>query len=123
MDVFTIRKNSSAYFVLIALLWQVAFSGEAQSEFKIKLSDAAIGLTKQKVRYDPAYFSIDYPNGDVPSDRGVCTDVIIRAYRQLGIDLQKEVHEDMAKNFSSYPNHWGLTKTDKNIDHRRCPTS
>lgn len=121
MDVFTIRKNSSAYFVLIALLWQVAFSGEAQSEFKIKLSDAAIALTKQKVRYDPAYFSIDYPNGDIPSDRGVCTDVIIRAYRQLGIDLQKEVHEDMAKNFSSYPNHWGLTKTDKNIDHRRVP--
>ncbi len=85
------------------------------------LSDAAINLTKQDVIYDPSYFSIDYPNGDVPSDKGVCTDVIIRAYRKIGIDLQKEVHEDMKANFSLYPKNWGLRTTDKNIDHRRVP--
>ncbi len=85
------------------------------------LSDAAIALTKQIVIYDPTYFSIPYPNGDVPADRGVCTDVIIRAYRKVGIDLQKLVHEDMKANFNAYPNKWGLKKTDKNIDHRRVP--
>lgn len=71
--------------------------------------------------YDPAYVAISYPDGDVPNDRGVCTDVIIRAYRQLGIDLQVLVHEDMAKNFSVYPRDWGLRSTDRNIDHRRVP--
>ncbi len=88
---------------------------------QIELSDSALELTKQKVTYDPSYFSIDYPNGDVPSDKGVCTDVIIRAYRKIGIDLQKEVHEDMKANFSTYPKIWGLKTTDKNIDHRRVP--
>ncbi|WP_064967369.1 DUF1287 domain-containing protein [Tenacibaculum ovolyticum] len=86
-----------------------------------KLSIAALELIKHKVTYDPSYFSISYPNGDVPPDKGVCTDVIIRAYRKLGIDLQKEVHEDMLKNFSLYPKIWGLKRTDKNIDHRRVP--
>ncbi|MGY6648490.1 DUF1287 domain-containing protein [Wenyingzhuangia sp. IMCC45574] len=85
------------------------------------LSSAAIELTKQKATYDPSYFSIKYPNGDVPSNKGVCTDVVIRAYRKLGIDLQKEVHEDMLQNFNSYPKLWGLKRTDKNIDHRRVP--
>ncbi|MEO0504733.1 MAG: DUF1287 domain-containing protein [Bacteroidota bacterium] len=96
--------------------------GTAQTEtLPISLSDAAIALTQQKVTYDPSYFSIGYPGGDVPSDKGVCTDVVIRAYRKLGIDLQKEVHEDMKANFQAYPNHWGLRSTDKNIDHRRVP--
>lgn len=85
------------------------------------LSEAAIELTKQNVTYDPSYFSLDYPNGDVPANKGVCTDVVIRAYRALGIDLQKEVHEDMAANFNKYPKHWRLKRTDKNIDHRRVP--
>ena len=71
--------------------------------------------------YDPGYFRIEYPNGDIPPDKGVCTDVIIRAYRNLGIDLQKKVHEDMSANFDKYPNNWGLTRTDRNIDHRRVP--
>nr|WP_139062577.1 DUF1287 domain-containing protein [Aquimarina megaterium] len=92
-----------------------------QTDFKEQLSDAALALTKNKVTYDPAYFSIDYPNGDVPGDKGVCTDVVIRAYRILDIDLQKEVHEDMRANFGLYPKNWGLSKTDKNIDHRRVP--
>lgn len=93
----------------------------AQENFSEKLSNAAIELTKQQVQYDPQYFSIDYPNGDVPANKGVCTDVIIRAYRKLGIDLQKEVHEDMRANFTLYPNNWRLKRPDKNIDHRRVP--
>ncbi len=86
-----------------------------------KISKAAIELTKQKVSYDGSYYSMPYPNGDVPADKGVCTDVIIRALRKLDIDLQKEVHEDMLRNFSKYPKNWGATKTDRNIDHRRVP--
>src|SRR5689334_21908077 len=93
----------------------------AQADFSKRLSDAAVSLTLQHVSYDPTYFSIPYPNGDVPADKGVCTDVIIRAYRKLGIDLQKEVHKDMKKNFSLYLKKWGLKTTDKNIDHRRVP--
>jgi uncharacterized protein len=85
------------------------------------LSNAALELTNQQVVYDPSYFSIAYPNGDVPSDRGVCTDVIVRAYRKVGIDLQQKVHEDMKANFNLYPKSWGLKKTDTNIDHRRVP--
>ena len=71
--------------------------------------------------YDPSYFAISYPNGDVPNDRGVCTDVVIRAYREIGLDLQALVHEDMAENFGAYPKLWGLRSADKNIDHRRVP--
>ena len=87
----------------------------------LELSDVALTLTEQNVVYNPSYFSINYPNGDIPSDKGVCTDVIIRAYRKIGIDLQKEVHEDMISNFNSYPKIWGSKSTDKNIDHRRVP--
>lgn len=93
----------------------------SQEDFFHQLSDEAIKLTSQLVEYDPSYFSMDYPNGDIPANKGVCTDVIIRAYRKLDIDLQKEVHEDMEENFEDYPDIWGLTKTDKNIDHRRVP--
>jgi uncharacterized protein len=93
----------------------------AQDQFVAQLSSAAIELTKTDVQYDPAYFAIPYPNGDVPANKGVCTDVIIRAYRRLGIDLQKEVHEDMKANFGLYPKNWGMKKTDTNIDHRRVP--
>jgi len=78
-----------------------------------------IGVT---VSYDPAYVVLDYPNGDVPKDRGVCTDVVIRAARAgLSADLQKLVHEDMRGSFSAYPKQWGLTRPDRNIDHRRVP--
>ncbi len=92
-----------------------------ERDFAARLSAAALELTKDFVIYDPAYFSIPYPGGDVPANKGVCTDVVIRAYRKLGIDLQKEVHEDMKANFSKYPKNWGLTRTDTNIDHRRVP--
>jgi uncharacterized protein len=87
-----------------------------------KLIDAAraqIGVTRI---YDPAYVQMKYPGGDVPREHGVCTDVVIRSYRDaMGIDLQQLVHDDMRKNFSAYPNHWGLEKPDRNIDHRRVP--
>ena len=105
------------YFLLFGV-FKVAF---AQTDFSSKLSNAALELTKDRVVYDPSYFSIPYPNGDVPKGKGVCTDVVIRAYRKVGIDLQKEVHEDMVANFSLYPKNWGLKRTDKNIDHRRVP--
>lgn len=84
---------------------------------------AAIAQTQDNVTYNGAYFKITYPMGDVPAQYGVCTDVIIRAYRKLGIDLQQLVHEDMRRNFSLYPakKNWGQTKTDTNIDHRRVP--
>lgn len=93
----------------------------AQDSFGNKLAVSAERLTEQKVSYDATYFSIPYPNGDVPADKGVCTDVVIRAYRNLGVDLQKEVHEDMKKNFNLYPKTWSLKKPDTNIDHRRVP--
>jgi uncharacterized protein YijF (DUF1287 family) len=91
--------------------------------FSEKLSNAAIQIIDREVIYTPNYVKIKYPNGDVPAKTGVCTDVIIRAYRKLNIDLQKEVHEDMVANFTKYPNlkKWGLKTTDKNIDHRRVP--
>jgi len=93
------------------------------STFEEKLSEAAISIINPEIEYDPAYFSIAYPNGDIPKNKGVCTDVIIRSYRKLGIDLQKEVHEDLKSHFALYPNlkKWGLKSADKNIDHRRVP--
>ncbi|WP_353079102.1 DUF1287 domain-containing protein [Flavobacterium sp.] len=96
---------------------------ENPNSFAEKLSNAAIQIIDKDVVYTPDYVKLKYPNGDVPAKTGVCTDVIIRAYRKLNIDLQKEVHEDMAANFTKYPNlkKWGLKTTDKNIDHRRVP--
>ena len=111
--------RSIFFLVLLTLCWANTTFG--QTPFLDELVTSAKSLTNDEVIYDPSYFSIEYPNGDVPKDRGVCTDVIIRAYRKLGIDLQKEVHEDMSSNFNLYPNIWGLSTTDKNIDHRRVP--
>ncbi|TXB68009.1 DUF1287 domain-containing protein [Phaeodactylibacter luteus] len=109
------------------LLLSSVFPGRHQTapptavSFFDELADAALGLTAQQVQYDPAYFSIDYPMGDVPAHKGVCTDVVVRAYRKVGIDLQQLVHEDMRRNFSQYPQKWGLNRPDPNIDHRRVP--
>ncbi|OVE82123.1 DUF1287 domain-containing protein [bacterium K02(2017)] len=96
-------------------------SSKKPNTFNQKLVKAALERTTFNITYDPSYFSIPYPNGDVPKDKGVCTDVIIRAYRQLNIDLQKLVHQDMKNNFSLYPKIWRLLKPDSNIDHRRVP--
>ena len=105
------------------LLSQLQPEAPAHKQFLQRLSDAAIERTYHTVRYDGTYVRIPYPNGDVPEGTGVCTDEIIRAYRALGVDLQKEVHEDMVRNFSAYPNQrrWMLAHTDSNIDHRRVP--
>src|SRR6266850_2170571 len=81
--------------------------------------DAAIEQSKVTTGYDPSWVKIDYPNGDVPSETGVCSDVIVRAFRKAGMDLQKEVHEDMTRAWSEYPRKWGASFTDSNIDHRR----
>lgn len=105
----------------IILLFFTFHVCNAQDDFYSQLVSATLGLTEQNVTYDPAYFAIPYPDGDIPSDKGVCTDVIIRAYRKAGIDLQKEVHEDMKANFTQYPKNWGLSAPDPNIDHRRVP--
>ncbi len=107
--------------ILILILLFSSGIANSQTNFYQRLADSVLVLTKQKVTYDPAYIVIAYPNGDVPSDKGVCTDVVIRAYRKMGIDLQKEVHEDMKLNFNKYPKNWGLKSTDRNIDHRRVP--
>jgi uncharacterized protein len=103
---------------ITALFLSTSFT---QQTLHDKIAINAIALTSQRVTYDPTYFKIPYPNGDVPADKGVCTDVVIRAYRKVGIDLQQLVHEDMKKNFRRYPNLWGLSRTDTNIDHRRVP--
>jgi len=93
------------------------------ASFEEDLVKSALNRTQSTVRYDGRYMAIDYPNGDVPKDIGVCTDVVIRSYRSLGIDLQQLVHEDMKLAFSKYPSKriWGLNKPDSNIDHRRVP--
>jgi len=83
--------------------------------------DGAIEQVGKTTSYDPSYQKLDYPNGDVPIETGVCSDVIVRAFRKGGIDLQKEIHEDMKSNFSGYPTKWGLKSPDANIDHRRVP--
>jgi len=94
---------------------------DPNTSFGFALSNAAIERTKHRVRYDGKYVKIGYPWGDVPKSIGVCTDVVIRAYRRLGIDLQQEVHKDISQDFYAYPNlvKWGLKKPDPNIDHRR----
>ena len=94
----------------------------APSVYAASLVDAARERTTHNVTYNGAYMRLTYPGGDVPDGQGVCTDVIVRSYRNAhSFDLQKAVHEDMKANFSAYPKIWGLTRTDRNIDHRRVP--
>jgi len=104
---------------MVALMAQPALA--QAPNFAPRLLKAAVEQTTQSVRYDGAYRRIAYPGGDVPANIGVCTDVVIRAYRAVGVDLQVLVHEDMSRTFSSYPRAWGLNKPDSNIDHRRVP--
>ncbi|WP_240221776.1 DUF1287 domain-containing protein [Rheinheimera hassiensis] len=107
---------------LAIALWLLPLHSMAET-FSDKLVAAALERTEHQVRYDGRYLRIAYPNGDVPADIGVCTDVVIRSYRALGIDLQQLVHEDMHADFDLYPSKriWGLTRPDSNIDHRRVP--
>jgi hypothetical protein len=124
------RRKPIALIALATLFAAVLAADEAttdpsrvREEFLKRLVAAAIERTHHAVRYDSSYVGIPYPGGDVPADTGVCTDEVIRAYRAVGVDLQKEVHQDMKRNFSAYPHvgKWGATRPDANIDHRRVP--
>lgn len=101
----------------------VAASTAFAETFTRAIVDAALERTRHPVEYDGSYVRIAYPGGDVPANTGVCTDVVIRTYRALGTDLQRLVHEDMTAHFEAYPSRriWGLSRTDRNIDHRRVP--
>jgi uncharacterized protein YijF (DUF1287 family) len=117
-----LRPRSLALLACALVSGALALSPPASAEpavFGARLAAAAAEQASRHVVYDPAYVVIPYPWGDVPADRGVCADVVVRAYRALGVDLQKRVHEDMTANFSVYPKTWGLKQPDSNIDHRR----
>ncbi|CAN7487831.1 DUF1287 domain-containing protein [Mesorhizobium caraganae] len=114
------RRTALQFGLLCMAAPALAQEASAATDWRSRLVEAAreqIGVT---TFYDPTYVRLDYPGGDVAPDRGVCTDVIVRAYRRaFDLDLQKLVHEDMAANFAAYPKTWGLKATDRNIDHRR----
>ncbi|HEV7507897.1 MAG TPA: DUF1287 domain-containing protein [Thermoanaerobaculia bacterium] len=114
-------QTSRAILAALTLFASSPLAGSAPAALGISLAKAAaqqVGVTRL---YDPAYLRIGYPNGDVPAERGVCADVVVRAFRRVGVDLQAEVHADMVKNFGVYPRSWGLSRPDSNIDHRRVP--
>ena len=105
--------------LILLLLWSLALAAQAiEAEKLVRDARQQIGVT---LSYDPAYRQLSYPGGDVPMATGVCTDVVIRALRQQGLDLQEAVHRDMRGRFSVYPKNWGLNRPDSNIDHRRVP--
>ena len=112
-----------AVMMVMAGLASSAFSQghRMPAEFVDKLLAGALEQTSRAGVYDGSYRRIGYPGGDVPPDVGVCTDLVIRAYRKVGMDLQVKVHEDMRREFRSYPQLWGLSGPDSNIDHRRVP--
>jgi uncharacterized protein YijF (DUF1287 family) len=114
---------SLALFLLICFSPVIAQNGQNKTgeDISTGLVQAAIERTAHQVTYNGSYRKISYPGGDVPDNIGVCTDVVIRSYRKIGIDLQKEVHEDMQANFSAYPKNWGQKRPDTHIDHRRVP--
>lgn len=108
-------------FLFLLALWPGLAHAQTTETFAHQLVEAALERTHHEVQYDGRYLAIDYPGGDVPATIGVCTDVVIRAYRGLGIDLQVLVHDDMQASFNAYPDNWGLSRPDRNIDHRRVP--
>jgi uncharacterized protein len=123
------RTRPFASVAILVLLFIAAAMSQSRrpastgQEFLRKLVSAAKERTHHQVRYDPAYVRIAYPGGDVPADTGVCTDEIIRSYRAVGVDLQRELHEDIVQHFSLYPHRWNGARAepDANIDHRRVP--
>lgn len=105
--------------LLRAILCVLVFHlGTGSAATLVEKAREQIGVTTS---YDPAYRKLDYPGGDVPKETGVCSDVVVRAFRGMKVDLQKEIHEDMARAFDQYPRNWGLKRPDRNIDHRRVP--
>jgi uncharacterized protein YijF (DUF1287 family) len=113
--------TAMAFLAVIAETGQASSPATAKQQLTSQLVAAAVERAHHTVRYVPDYVRITYPNGDVPADTGVCADEIIRVYRAVGVDLQKEVHEDMTAHFADYPRKWHMTHTDTNIDHRRVP--
>jgi uncharacterized protein len=116
--IYTMNRITGCCIGMILLLWSPVAIHAGLTEDLVR---AARERTRHDVVYDGSYLSIGYPMGDVPDNMGVCSDVIIRVYRKVGIDLQVEVHRDMKTHFRHYPKIWGLTKPDPNIDHRRVP--
>lgn len=113
-------QHGTVAFSLVALVLAAPDAGAPLGSARARaLAAAALEQVGKTTLYDPAYVKLAYPGGDVPADRGVCTDVVVRAFRTLGIDLQRELHQDMTRHFSSYPRLWGLARPDRNIDHRR----
>ena len=104
--------------VILASLFLALPASAGHGPSLARAAKAQVGVTRH---YDPAYVRLRYPGGDVPIETGVCADVIVRAFRTIGTDLQVAVHEDMKANFAKYPSHWGLRAPDRNIDHRRVP--
>ena len=107
--------------LLSMILATPASADPASPQIRRTLARAAAQQVGVTLLYDPAYARLRYPNGDLPVTRGVCADVVVRAFRKIGVDLQVEVHEDMKRSFAAYPHSWGLTAPDSNIDHRRVP--
>jgi len=122
-DVFASNDRPTLAMILLACLPALAMPDSRAAAADMALVNAAIERTRHTVTYDGSYRAIAYPGGDVPDHIGVCTDVVIRAYRALGIDLQQLVHEDMVADFDAYPARrvWGQSRPDTNIDHRRVP--
>jgi len=114
-------RTATGALILLVTLASAALGEELPPALTRGLVAAALERTTHRVSYDGAYRRIPYPGGDVPDEVGVCTDVVIRSYRAVGVDLQQAVHEDMRKAFSAYPRQWGLRRPDPNIDHRRVP--
>jgi len=113
-----IRKTLFYALAILPIAATMARGDETPAQRLVRAARAQVGVT---VVYDGSYRSLAYPGGDLPIERGVCTDVVVRAYRALGFDLQKEVHEDMTRAWPRYPKLWGLERPDRNIDHRRVP--
>jgi uncharacterized protein YijF (DUF1287 family) len=107
-----------ALLIVTETLLAQPLSQQSSSEIVVQSARQQIGKT---VSYDGSYVVLRYPEGDVPIETGVCTDVVVRAFRAVGLDLQKLVHEDMRQAFGKYPKNWGLKRPDRNIDHRRVP--
>ncbi len=106
-------------FPALLLLLLPLILGQSAPDDNLRIADAAMKQVGVTLTYDPEYVRLAYPMGDIDPAKGVCTDVVIRAFRAIGVDLQKEIHEDMTADFSAYPGLWGLKKPDSNIDHRR----
>jgi uncharacterized protein len=111
-------RSAIVAIVLLFVSVQAARADSVPARALVTAARTQVGVT---LIYDPSYQQIDYPMGDVPIVRGVCSDVVIRAFRTVGVDLQEELHRDMKRHFAAYPKNWGLSKPDRNIDHRRVP--